>query len=244
MSPSRLPFRHTGLSIILYHNLCVIASILSVFDSKIYNNYFRRIEIVFLLNNSIMKLDVSYYILLFFIYSYIGWVCEVIYCAIEGKFINRGFVYGPVCPIYGFGAISLIVVFDLLNVSSMFSVFILGMILPTMLEYLTSLIMELIFKHRWWDYSRYRFNINGRVCLLNSTLFGIMALVLHFLFNPFFLSILSKLSSNTIFIICFSLSLFYAVDLIFTTLSLINIKIRKEDSRFYKTFTNRFNTFM
>ena len=118
----------------------------------------------------------------FIVYAFLGWVCEDIYCGIgKRKFINRGFLYGPYCPIYGFGA--LLVIYPLLMVSKHpIVVFIFGMVLTSILEYITSFVMEKLFATRWWDYSTYPFNINGRICLQNSLLFGLMALVFTIFF--------------------------------------------------------------
>ena len=109
----------------------------------------------------------SYYFLLFFIYSFIGYICEVIYCFIldKGKFQNRGFLYGPYCPIYGFGAIAIIV---LLSKYEQYPIvlFVMGAIVASIIEYITSYLMEKIFNNKWWDYSNKKFNINGRICLV------------------------------------------------------------------------------
>lgn len=102
-----------------------------------------------------------YYVFLYFIiYSILGWICEVIYCfVLDKKITNRGFLEGPYCPIYGTGG--LIVVYFLLPVKNMpIAVFVLGMILASILEYITSFVMEKLFDTRWWDYSNNRFNIN------------------------------------------------------------------------------------
>lgn len=122
--------------------------------------------------------------LYFFIYSFGGWLCECIYCSIPAKkFINRGFLYGPYCPIYGFGALIVTLTLDgYLNNPVL--VFFLGMFLTSLLEYITSYLMEKIFQKKWWDYSHYKFNIHGRVCLLNSTLFGIMSLFVIYILHP------------------------------------------------------------
>lgn len=124
------------------------------------------------------------YFLYFFIYSFGGWICECIYCSIPAKkFINRGFLYGPYCPIYGFGALIVTVLLDgYLNNPVL--VFFLGMLLTSLLEYVTSFVMEKLFNKKWWDYSHYKFNINGRVCLLNSALFGIMSLFVIYVLHP------------------------------------------------------------
>lgn len=136
-----------------------------------------------------------YYNLLYFImYSFIGWVCEVILCSyIAKKFINRGFLIGPICPIYGFGA--LIVAFTLTPFkNNVFIVFMLGIVLTSILEYFTSFAMEKIFHSSWWDYSDKRFNINGRVCLVNSLAFGVMSCFVVFFLHTWVVEMVSKIS--------------------------------------------------
>ena len=96
--------------------------------------------------------------LYFFIYSVLGWCTETLYCRLcEGKWTNRGFLYGPYCPIYGFGGV--IVVFLSPFSYSPILIFILGFILTSMLEYITSYIMEKLFDAKWWDYSHMPFNL-------------------------------------------------------------------------------------
>lgn len=125
--------------------------------------------------------DIILYVI---IYSFLGWCCECVYCSFKtGKLINRGFLVGPFCPIYGFGAIATIYSLDAFP-STIFWVFFGGLFITSTLEYITSVLMEKIFNARWWDYSTYRFNINGRVCLLNSTLFGLLCLFLYFDIHP------------------------------------------------------------
>ena len=100
------------------------------------------------------------YIIYFFIYSILGWCTEMIYCRIcQGKWTDRGFFYGPYCPIYGFGAI-IIISFLTPFIDNILLVFLFGVILTTILEYLTSYFMEKIFDARWWDYSTLPLNIN------------------------------------------------------------------------------------
>lgn len=117
-------------------------------------------------------------IMYFFIYGFLGWVCESIYCSIgNNKVINRGFLSGPICPIYGFGA--LIIIFFLKRYEdNIIAVFIYGMIVTSVLEYITGFLLETLFHTKWWDYSKKKTNIKGRVCLKNSILFGIMSVVL------------------------------------------------------------------
>lgn len=123
-------------------------------------------------------------ILFFFIYSFMGWVCESVYCSIPArKFINRGFLAGPICPVYGFGA--LLVIWLLIPISNdVGMVFIYGLLVTTALEYITGFLLEKLFHMKWWDYSTKHCNIQGRVCLLNSVLFGILCVLLMEYIHP------------------------------------------------------------
>lgn len=121
---------------------------------------------------------------LFFIYSFLGWVCECIYCSVgQRKWINRGFLAGPYCPIYGFGGVFVLMLLEPVRGSGIL-VFLLGVLITSSLEYITSVVMEKMFHTRWWDYSHYRFHINGRICLLNSFLFGLMCLIVVYIVHP------------------------------------------------------------
>jgi len=129
-----------------------------------------------------MQLD--QYFLYFFIYAVIGYISEVIYCSIPLKrLVNRGFLHGPYLPIYGFGA--LLVVIPLMNFTvHPILVFLIAALLTSTLEFMTSYILEKIFNTKLWDYSKNFANINGRVCLLNSTLFGMMGLGATYWLHP------------------------------------------------------------
>lgn len=132
--------------------------------------------------------------LYFVSYSFLGWLCEVIYCSLLAKkIINRGFLNGPVCPIYGFGAL-MVVTFLLPVRQNIALVFIFGFILTTCLEYITSFAMEKIFHSKWWDYSDKKFNVNGRVCLLNSIMFGILSVFAMFIIHPEVEKVIGNLS--------------------------------------------------
>ncbi|MGN1164418.1 MAG: hypothetical protein ACI4S4_06415 [Candidatus Ornithospirochaeta sp.] len=126
----------------------------------------------------------SRYTLTFVLYSFIGYLCEVVYCSIgQRHLVNRGFLYGPWLPIYGFGG--LIVDIFLVPISSRpVLVFIAAVVLTSTVEYIGSWGLEKIFSIKLWDYSKKKFNINGRVCLLNSTLFGIMSIFLVYVAYP------------------------------------------------------------
>ncbi len=133
----------------------------------------------------IFGIDIRVYFLLFLTYSIVGWCMEVVGKLIEKKkFINRGFLIGPYCPIYGTGAI--LITFLLKKyIPAPFVLFIMAILVCGTLEYLTSYFMEKIFHARWWDYSQRKFNINGRVCLNTIIPFGLLGMFIMYVSNPF-----------------------------------------------------------
>ncbi len=163
------------------------------------------------------------YIFSFFIYSFLGYICEVIYCSIcQRKLVNRGYLYMPICPIYGFGAIIIILLMTPIF-KYWYLVLILGIILTSLLEYLTSYIMELIFHMRWWDYSKRKYNINGRVCLRNSLMFGALVMIVIYLIHPLVLKLFDIMGINLIRILNIILIIGIIIDLIFSTIKNINL---------------------
>lgn len=159
-----------------------------------------------------MNLSLQNYFLLFIIYSFLGWAMEVTCKSIEYKrFINRGFLIGPYCPIYGWGAILITKV--LYRYSNDYLVmFVMTILICGILEYLTSYAMEKLFKARWWDYSKKAFNINGRVCLSTIIPFGILGLFITYITNPFFIGILDKINIKAINITAIILGIIYIID--------------------------------
>ena len=132
------------------------------------------------------------HILYFFLYSCLGWVCECLYCGIPaGHFINRGFLAGPYCPVYGCGAVLVVYVLEPFQ-DHIVVLFLAGMILTSILEYVTGYLMEKLFHSKWWDYSNRRFNLHGRICLRNSLLFGVMGIVVVRIVHPFMASLLGR----------------------------------------------------
>ena len=109
--------------------------------------------------------EIKLYILIFFIYATAGWIMESTMISIQNKkFVNRGFLIGPVCPIYGYGVVLVSVLLKKYQ-NDLIITFFMSIIICGILEYFTSFFMEKIFNARWWDYSKRKFNINGRVCL-------------------------------------------------------------------------------
>lgn len=156
------------------------------------------------------------YFLLFFFYSFCGWLLEVSCKLIsDHKFINRGFLVGPYCPIYGTGAILMSILLEkYLNDS--FTLFIMTILLCSILEYFTSYALEKIFKTRWWDYSTKRFHINGRICLETMIPFGLLGLFLMYVSNPFLLSIINEFSNVWLYFFTFILFFIMLFDCCFS----------------------------
>ena len=162
------------------------------------------------------------------IYCLLGWLIETIYCSVpQGHFIERGFLNGPICPIYGFGAIFILSVLKP-YINNLFAVFILGMISTSILEYVTSYLMEKLFKMKWWDYSDHKFNIRGRVCLLNSVLFGILCIVLTELIHPPIKFFVNEIPLTLKYISVVVLSLITSVDIFASVRSIINLNHKFE----------------
>lgn len=154
------------------------------------------------------------YFLLFMIYSFFGWVMEMIVCSIyDKKVVNRGFLIGPYCPIYGCGCILIISLLFKYR-SDPITLVIMAILICGLLEYFTSYIMEKLFKARWWDYSNKRFNINGRICLETLVAFGALALLLTYIINPFFVGIIDGFSNVLLIVLAMILLVIFIVDMI------------------------------
>lgn len=171
-----------------------------------------------------MIYTIEIYILLFFSYSILGWLMEVTVKYFQfGKIINRGFLVGPYCPIYGWGAV-LITILLRKYFDDPVALFLFCMIVCAILEYLTSFIMEKLFRARWWDYSQKKFNINGRICLDTMIPFGLLGLLITYVINPFLFNIYDKINPNVLSLICIILILVYIVDNIVSISALLTIK--------------------
>lgn len=137
---------------------------------------------------------------------------EVTCKSIEAKkFINRGFMIGPYCPIYGWGAIAITILLHR-YIDDWIVLFLMSIITCGILEYATSYVMEKLFHARWWDYSRRKYNINGRICLETLIPFGILGLIIMYVTNPFILNNLAKVPESTLNIIAIVLFITFSVD--------------------------------
>ena len=128
----------------------------------------------------------------FFTYSFLGWILETVFCVLTlGVFNKRGFLYGPVCPIYGFGAVLIILTLKKFKGKKTKEFFI-SMIVFSVFEYVVSWLFEMIFHLRWWDYSNDIGNINGRISIAYSVAWGVIGLVFNEKIHPFIESKLDK----------------------------------------------------
>lgn len=120
----------------------------------------------------------------FLIYAFLGWCTEVAYAAFrQGRFVNRGFLNGPVCPIYGFGAVMVIALLTPLK-SDVTLMFVCSVLITSVLEYVTGYALDKIFSDKWWDYSDCKFNLNGYICLKFSLAWGIVCLFAVYVIHP------------------------------------------------------------
>lgn len=153
------------------------------------------------------------YILYFFFYSFCGWFYESVLCSIAGKHIvNRGFLNGPICPVYGFGALLIVMCLSPIQDAPVLLLFLAGAVLTCTLEYFTSYLMEKLFHARWWDYSARRFNISGRVCLEGALVFGAFSVAMLRVFHPPVALFVHRINETLLYALSGSLFALLAVD--------------------------------
>lgn len=178
-----------------------------------------------------MLVQIENYILLFFIYSFAGWFVELTREYIRSKkVVNRGFLVGPYCPIYGCGAILITFLLQKYSDDALVT-FVLSTVICGILEYLTSYIMEKIFKARWWDYSDRKFNINGRICLENLVWFGLGGTMVVNYINPLLLDCFKVIPELLLHIILGIIITGFLVDIIVSLRIIFNLKEMKKELR-------------
>lgn len=180
--------------------------------------------------------------LIFILFSFIGWICEVIYVGVTSahKFVNRGFLHGPLCPVYGFGGVVILMLPPSLY-ATWIPLFLASMILCTTVEYFVSWLMEKLFHTRWWDYSHYKIQLNGRICLLNSILFGFLGVVvIHFVY-PLMTDLLNSLGQTWISISGMIILAVLSVDIFFTVRKLVDFaNVMKKLKDFGETLNSHY----
>ena len=164
-----------------------------------------------------VKYSIKNYILMFFTFAFVGWLWEVLLHVVkDGKFVNRGTMLGPWLPIYGFGAVLILIVLKPFRKKPVLF-FICAMLLAGLVEYTSSWYLE-TFKHaKWWDYSAYFLNINGRVCLEGLLVFGLGGAAATYLIGPLLNELYSKIKPRVSFTICLILVILFGSDMIYST---------------------------
>lgn len=172
-----------------------------------------------------MKFDIRIVFLLFIIYAFIGWVIEVIDAYIKtGKFVNRGFLIGPYCPVYGVGCTLMIILLSK-YLDDIVVLFFMCIVTFSILEYMTSFAMEKLFKARWWDYSNKRFNINGRICLETMIPFGLGGVFVMYVVNPVIMYVLTSMPDILLTIFSIVIGILYTLDLCVSVKVISNLKM-------------------
>jgi uncharacterized membrane protein len=170
--------------------------------------------------------DYSFYELawLFIIYAFLGWCLEVAIAKVQtGNFVNRGFLNGPFCPIYSFGAIAVIVLLSPLK-SNLPVLFIGSVILTTIIEFVTGYILEKTFNQKWWDYKDEPLNIKGYICLWTSLAWGVACVIVIYFLQPPINSLIHWFSNDIGNIIAISLIIILIADLVVTIYSLSKVR--------------------
>lgn len=170
-----------------------------------------------------MMLVLEHLFLWFILYSFAGWVYESILVSCqERRLVNRGFLNGPLCPIYGTGAVAGIVVLG--NVKHPLVVFLVSMVGASILEYATSWAMERLFHARWWDYSHFRFNLNGRVCLLGAVVFGLGGVVIVDVVQPPVERVTDMIPVQVVHVLVAVLVLLTVLDTVVTVVGIVDFE--------------------
>lgn len=171
-----------------------------------------------------MLIEIEKYIALFFIYSFAGWLMESVSDSIKKKkLVNRGFLIGPYCPIYGTGVVLITILLKKYS-DDIWATFFMSLLICGTLEYLTSYIMEKIFNARWWDYSKNKFNINGRICLETLIPFGVAGTFIIYIANPFLLKYINMVPELVMNIFTIVFLVVYITDMIVSFRIILNLK--------------------
>ena len=169
-----------------------------------------------------MLITVARLFLWFVFYSFAGWVYESILVSVQQRrLVNRGFLNGPLCPIYGVGAVLAIVLLG--RITDPVLIFLISMVGATVLEYCTSWVMERLFHARWWDYSNFRFNINGRVCLLGAVIFGFGGVTIVLVVQPLVADVTAMIPLSALPTLATILVLLVIIDLVVTMAGILDL---------------------
>ena len=166
-------------------------------------------------------MSIYYSILYFFVYGFLGWCTEVIFAAFkQHRFVHRGFLNGPICPIYGVGVTLVIACLEAFQ-SNLLLLYISSVILVTVLEGVTGWAMDKLFHNKWWDYSKLPFNIGGYVCLLFSLIWGVACVFIVYFVHPLIHQVLSLIPHTAGIALIAILGIALLSDIIVTTSAIV-----------------------
>ena len=166
-------------------------------------------------------MSIYYSILYFFVYGFLGWCTEVIFAAFkQHRFVNRGFLNGPICPIYGVGVTLVIACLEAFQ-SNLLLLYISSVILVTVLEGVTGWAMDKLFHNKWWDYSKLPFNIGGYFCLLFSLIWGVACVFIVYFVHPLIHQVLSLIPHTAGIALIAILGIALLSDMIVTTSAIV-----------------------
>lgn len=163
-----------------------------------------------------MGFPIPHLFLYFILYSFLGWVMETCYCSIlEHRLVPRGFLYGPICPIYG-GGVTLMILFFTPLKGNLVLFYVVAVVVMTSWEYLVGWLLEATTHMKYWDYSQYRFNLKGRVCLWVALVWGVLSYLVIFYIHPPIQNLVAALPVELEFLLCGAFLALLSVDAVLT----------------------------
>jgi len=184
---------------------------------------------------------------LFLLASYLGYIVEMIWCFIKYRKIEsrKSLIYEPMIPIYGLSAILIVIIVKFLEITEWYFIFIVGFIICSMVEFLASLLQEKIFKTKSWDYSDYPLNFKGRINVMYSIMFGLVALLSYeFILNPLYNLLIDKEITSAFIVLTITMFIFMIYDFIISVLAVYRMKERRygvcRNHLFWRFIDNRY----
>ena len=173
-------------------------------------------------------MQIYYFILYFFIYGFLGWCTEVAYATVkQKKFVNRGFLNGPICPVYGVGIGMVVMLLEPMS-GTIVSLYVVSTALVTTIEGVTGYLMDRLFHHKWWDYSNQPLNIGGYVCLLFSLAWGVACVLIVRVIHPFVYQVVDMIPVTVGIGLAAVLGIALLADLYVTTAEILKLNKKLE----------------
>lgn len=171
----------------------------------------------------LLGVELYYIFYNFILYGFFGWIYESIFVSVKNKrLVNRGFLNGPIIPLYGAGATIVYVCLHQVQHNYVI-VFLGGMVIATILEYVTSFLMEVFFHAKWWDYSHFKFNIKGRICLMASAFWGMLSIIMVTILQPFIGKIILSIPRDLGKVNAYIILLLFLIDICVTIANTIQL---------------------